>query len=175
MNSELVFTSEGAKVASVTPLQSAKTELIRSLSDLNARQRFHVLFYNHEMWALDTGRARGKLVPATERNKAAARAFVESIYGHGNTYHVKPLEVAIRMKPDVIFLLTDGEEKDDPSPAQVTALTRLNDGQTKINVVQFCYKPRTQSTLIELANDNGGRHIFKSLQDLAPKIQDLAP
>ena len=31
------------------------------------------------------------------------------------TQHVKPLEIALRMKPDVIFLLTDGEEKDDPS------------------------------------------------------------
>ncbi len=29
------------------------------------------------------------------------------------------LEIAIRMKPDVIFLLTDGEEKDDPTPEDI--------------------------------------------------------
>lgn len=175
MNSQLVFTSEGREVGSVTPLAAAKKELIKSLDDLNSKQRFHVLFYNHEMWSFDKGPGRGRPMVASDANKLRAKTFVQSVYAHGNTHHVKPLEVAVRMQPDVIFLLTDGEEKDDPTLEQIARLTRQNGGVSKINVIQFVWEPRTKSTLIQLANENGGRHVFLNINRLAPNINELVP
>ena len=169
MNSTLTYTSEGTTVFSVTPLQAAKAELLRSLGDLDRGQRFHIVFYNHEVWMFDAGRSsHNRLLPASRENKRKADNFVASVYGDGNTQHVKPLEIALRLKPDVIFLLTDGEEKDDPTEAQLARLTKLNDGRTKINVVQFCYTTRTDGMLVRLANENGGRHMFFNITRLGP-------
>jgi hypothetical protein len=171
MNSTLSYTSEGETVFSITPLQAAKAELVRSLGDLDRGQRFHILFYNHEVWTFDPGRgASNRLLVATRENKRRAENFVASVYGNGNTKHVKPLEIALRMRPDVIFLLTDGEEKDDPTAADLARLKRLNGGHTKINVIQFCYTVRTGGALVQLANDNDGKHIFFNIARLGPDM-----
>ncbi|MEX0979428.1 MAG: hypothetical protein WDZ48_11270, partial [Pirellulales bacterium] len=176
MNSTLTYTSEGTTVFSVTPLQAAKAELLRSLGDLDRGQRFHIVFYNHEVWMFDAGRAgNNRLLPASRENKRKAGNFVYSVYGDGNTQHVKPLEIALRLKPDVIFLLTDGEEKDDPTEAQLARLTKLNDGRTRINVIQFCYTTRTDGMLVRLANDNGGRHMFFNITRLGPGMAAAKP
>ncbi len=170
MNSTLQFRSEGRNVFTITPLAAAKAELLRSLDDLDERHRFQILFYNHEVWMFDPGRSSHdrRLVRASDAMKLKASTFVSTVYGYGRTRHLPPLEAALKMQPDVIFLLTDGEEKDDPSPAQIARLTRLNGGRTKINVIQFCYTLRTDGALVELANQNGGRHVFMNIQSLAP-------
>lgn len=170
MKSTLSYMSEGETIFSITPLEAAKKELLRSLGDLDRNQQFHILFYNHQVWLFDSGRNARRLVVATPRNKQRAASFVSSVYAQGGTRHVKPLEVALRMRPDVIFLLTDGEEKDDPSDAQLARLRRLNDGRTKINVIQFVHTPRTQSKLVQLATENGGRHIFFNIARLGPDM-----
>ncbi len=175
MNSTFSFASEGETIFSITPLEAAKAELVRSLKDLNPGNRFHIVFYNHGTWLFDPGStpARG-LIQASPENKRRAVDFIASVDAHGQTRHVPPLEIALRMKPDVIFLLTDGEEKDDPSAADVGRLRRLNGGRTKINVIQFCYEPRTGGSLAQLANESGGRHVFMNIRQLAPSLAELA-
>jgi hypothetical protein len=79
--------------------------------------------------------------------------------------------MALRMKPDVIFLLTDGEAKDDPTNHELLKLQKLNDGATRINVIQFCYTLRTGSSLVRLANENGGKHKFINISHLGPSAQ----
>ena len=142
MNSVLTFTSEGQAVFSITPLDAAKAELLKSLKDLKANNHFGMVFYNHSPWLFTLGRKAHGMIAATSTNKSRAAAFVASMYGQGKTFHLKPLEIALTMRPDVIFLMTDGEEKDDPTPEQLAQLKRLNDGRTKINVVQFVFQPR---------------------------------
>ncbi len=175
MNSTFSYTSEGETVFSITPLIAAKAELVRSLHDLNPQNRFHVIFYNHESWLFDPGRNSHRgLITATPDNRKRAEGFIASVYGDGRTRHVPPLEMAIRMRPDVIFLLTDGEEKDDPNPAELARLRKLNKGRTKINVVQFCFELRSDGGLVTLAKENGGRHIFMNVSQLAPGLGGMA-
>ena len=70
--------------------------------------------------------------------------------------------MALKLKPDVIFLLTDGEAKDDPTSAQVRNFEKaVPPLGTRINVIHFCYEPRTNSTLIGLADKTGGK--FKTI------------
>ena len=169
MNSVLNYTSEGTTVFSITPLDAAKAELLRSLEDLDRGNQFGIVFYNHSPWLFTLGRKGNAVLPATQTNKHRAAEFVASMYGQGKTNHVKPLEIALKMQPDVIFLLTDGEEKDDLTSTELAHLTRMNDGRTRINVIQFCYRPQTGGSLVQLAEDNGGRHIFFNIADLGPK------
>jgi hypothetical protein len=173
MNSILQFMMEGQEVGSITPLEAAKAELLRSLSALTDRQRFHVIFYNHQLWMFDTGRGTMRTIPASSQSKQRAGSFVGSVFGAGGTRHVKPLETALKMRPDVIFLLTDGEAKDDPSDGQLASLKRLNDGRTRINVIQFVHTPITDSKLVQLATENGGKHRFFNLAQLAPTQIEL--
>ncbi len=170
MNSELAYNSEGTTVFSITPLQAAKAELLRSLKDLDAGHEFGIVFYNHSPWLFTLNSKARSVLPATDDNKRKARQFVMSMYGHGKTNHMKPLEIALRMRPDVIFLLTDGEKKDDLTRSELKRLGRLNDGRTTINVVQFCYKTETESELIALAEENGGQHVFFNIARLGPAM-----
>lgn len=168
MNSRIDHKIEDRVVYSVTPLAAAKVELVKSLSDLRTQNRFHILFYNHDSWLFDAGRNARGLITATDENKNRALAFIDSVYGDGQTRHVPPLEAAIRMRPDVIFLLTDGEEKDDPTPAELGRLRKLNKGRTRINVIQFIYGPQTSSGLETLASENGGKHKYINISELGP-------
>ncbi len=176
MNSTFAYTSEGQTVFSITPLVAAKAELVKSLEDLNVGNRFHIIFYNHESWVFDPGGrgAQRGLITMTQNNRKRALGFINTVYGDGQTRHVPPLEAAIRMKPDVIYLLTDGEEKDDPSPDELAHLRKLNKGRARINVIQFVFNPGTKSALESLAKENGGRHIYINISQLGPGLAGMA-
>ncbi|MGE0695753.1 MAG: hypothetical protein AB7O59_16685 [Pirellulales bacterium] len=176
MNSELTFSSEGTVVFSVTPLVAAKAELLKSLNDLGGGHDFGMVFYNHGPWVFTLGNRSRTMFSATRENKRRATQFITSMYGQGKTNHMKPVEIALRMHPDVIFLMTDGEPKDDLTRTELDQLKRLNSGRTKINVVQFCYKEMTGGALVDLANENGGKHEYFNIAKLGPKGPgDLPP
>ena len=103
----------------VSPLQAAKAELLRSMGDLTAQQQFQVVLYNDAMH-LFRPRGRGHaLLPATEQHLREASEFVLVAPASGGTHHLPPLAHAIKLRPEVIYLLTDGEPKDDPgAPAR---------------------------------------------------------
>ena len=169
MNSILQYMSEGTVSFSISPLQAAKRELIRSLNDLNTASSFQLIFYNHEHVVYQPSR-KAQMIKATKSSIYAATKFVEEMPGTGNTYHLEPLQVAINLRPDVIYLMTDGEEKDDPTEYQLAQLKRLNAGRAKIYVIQFCMDAAPRSSLVKLAEDNGGKHVFINISQLAPKL-----
>lgn len=147
-------------------LKAAKAELIKSLADLDPRQQFYVIFYNEEPRLFDPGAAKGRLVFATDENKRQAQRFVESIKADGGTDHTSALVAALRLRPDVIFLLTDGEQQDDPTAADLKRLDRINGAAAQIHVIQFAPTPRPGSTLVELAHMNRGQHVFVDVNKL---------
>lgn len=174
MGSTFTWDSEGKTVFSISLLDAAKAELLRSLNELNDQQSFHILTYNLTVWPFNDGGNNGnRLIPATAENRELGTQFVNNLYPDGNTNHLAALDLAIKIKPDVIFFLTDGEEGDDPVPKEIKRLRRLNNGHAKINVVQFVEKPRPKGTLAQLANENGGKHIFVSVSQLGPGINGL--
>jgi hypothetical protein len=176
MNSVLTFSSEGEAVFSITPLDAAKAELKRSLQDLQQGNEFGIVFYNHSPWVFTIGRRNNSMLVATPGNKRKALQFIDSMYGFGKTAHMKPLEIALKMKPDVIFLLTDGERKDDLMKDELEKLKRLNEHNTQINVIQFCYQEMDGGSLVELAEQHHGKHVFFNIAKLGPKGPgDLPP
>ena len=56
---------------------------------------------------------RGRLVFATDENRRAAARFIGSVRAAGGTRHADALVTAFRLDPDVVFLLTDADAKDD--------------------------------------------------------------
>ena len=111
----------------VTPLEAAKNELIRSIGDLNDGCRFQIVFYN-DIAVMFGGSPT--MYTASYANKELAKSFVENMKAEANTNHSIALENALQCNPDMIFLMTDGEAKDDLSPSDVRRLdSALQEGE----------------------------------------------
>ena len=149
------------------PLRAAKEQLIQSLEPLTDLQQFNIIFYNEDfiVWR------QRELPRATEQNKENAGKFVRGIVAMGGTKHYEPLLAAIRLNPDVIFFLTDGEEKDDLNPGQLADLRRLNRNGIQINAIQFGVgaERADRNFLRTLATSNGGQYRYINVIDLQEK------
>jgi hypothetical protein len=170
MNSVFTLTS-GSESVSITPLEAAKTELIKSLNDLSEGADFQIIFYNNEPAAFPDPQAKRGISQATPQTRGRALSFVYGMVAERDTRHVPALEMALKLKPDVVFLLTDGEEKDDPSAIDVRGLEKMcRMAGARINVIHFCVEPRTTTSLLGLARKTGGQFktiTFRSLLDPA--------
>jgi hypothetical protein len=111
---------------------TAAKELAAQLTSLTADQKVQVVAYNQSS-VYFTGR---ELIPATDENKAKLVKYVAELADFGQTEHERGLLAALRLKPDVIFLLTDGG---DPHlrPGQVSFLAEQAAGQTSIHCLHF--------------------------------------
>lgn len=140
------------------PLARAKKELLASIDNLGGVQQFYVVFYNQRQHLFNAADIRQRLVFATDDNKRAARRFVEAVRADGGTRHFEALSLALRLRPDALFLLTDGEAADDITAAELDTLTRSVAGTTCM-VVQFGGGDDERSpNLARLATLSGGKY-----------------
>lgn len=111
---------------------AAAKELEAQLGSLTGDQLFQVVAYNQSA-VYFTGR---ELVPATEGNKQALVAYVRNLADFGQTEHELGLVAALRLKPEVIYLLTDGG---DPhlKPGQLKYLREQAGERTAIHCLHF--------------------------------------
>ena len=141
-------------------LRKAKAELIRSIKQLDKVHQFQLVFYNERPVVFNPTGSSGRLAFATDENKERAIRFLDTIAADGGTAHEDALRVAIRLRPDVIFFLTDA---DDPklTSAQLAKIRRLAAG-IRINAVEFGPgpKPAGRSFLADLAGQNGGKYVY---------------
>jgi hypothetical protein len=149
------------------PLAASKAELIKSLGALQATHQFHIIFYNTEVTAFHPSASQSPgVIFATDQNKALAAQFVRQVPASGGTRHVKPLSLALRLAPDVIFFLTDAGEP-ELSAADLQSLRRLNAG-TVIHAIEFGAGPNPggENFLTRLARQNEGQHVYVDVTTL---------
>ena len=144
-------------------LTAAKAQLVASIQGLEKTHQFQIIFYNEKPVIFNPSGTPGRLAFANRANKDRAVRFVESITADGNTNHVDALKLAIRLHPDVIFFLTDG---DDPklSRRELDQIQRMATGIT-LNTIEFGPgpKPEEESFLATLAEENGGHYVYVDL------------
>jgi len=142
----------------------AKFELKRSIRELGAEKEFHVIFYSS---GPPVEMPTRRLVNATDRNKQLAFEFIDGIIPQGETDPSKALERAFDVKPELIYLLTDGEF----DKATVGLVKRLNAaGKVKVHTIGFLYRMGEQ-VLKQIADQNGGQYKFVTEKDLAKLIK----
>ena len=148
-------------------LKVVKAELLDSLKGLGDVHQFEIIFYNEKPVIFNPSGTRGRLAFATEENKERAARRIRSIVADGNTRHDDALKEAIRLRPDVIFLLTDG---DDPklTRSDLDRIGQMAAGIT-IHAVEFGSgrKPAGRSFLAVLAEENGGKYTYVDILDYA--------
>ena len=141
------------------PLLAAKTELLRSLDDLDSVHQFQIIFYNKKP-KIFTLEGRQELIWGETENKLRARSFVNRIKADGGTEHMAALKKAIDMRPDVIFFLTDADQP-RLTFGELQRIRNWNRGST-IHAIEFGAGPpmAADNFLKKLARQNGGQHAY---------------
>jgi hypothetical protein len=126
-----VCDASGSMLEKMTPL---KNELKKAIDVLKPVQGFSVIFFS------DTEKKPQALAQtmlmASPDNKRRAYEFLENVTAAGQTDPIPALDLALKGKPQLIYLLTDGDFTDND--AVVKKLAELNQTiHAKINTIAF--------------------------------------
>jgi hypothetical protein len=132
-------------------LRAAQAELISSLQQLRTNMAFMIIFYNTRMLPMPSG-----WLPASPRDVARAGTWVRNMRAEGGTDPEDAMVTALRMRPDTIWLLSDG----DFSVNAVDTVRLANPGhRVMINTIAF-HDSSGEQTLKRIAAENGGSYRF---------------
>ncbi len=148
------------------PLKAAKSELLSSLKDLARVNQFQIIFYNERPRVFNPTGGPPKLVWGDDAGKQLATQFVTGISATGGTRHMEALRLALGMRPDVVFFLTDADEP-QMTQNELRRVRRLNYGSA-IHAIEFGYGPKRSEFgfLKQLAQQNQGKHVYVDVAKL---------
>lgn len=135
--------------------ERAVEELVASLRQLGRQQRFLVIFYNSKAQPVFYRGHRNELVPATRKVVEYIISRIRLRSAAGGTDPSGALALALSLRPDAIFLLTDGKF-DTPVRDQAR---ELNTHGAVIHTIAIGYR-ESEPILRGIAEDHGGRYRF---------------
>ena len=153
---------------------AASEELLASIDELNEEQWFYVLLFSNATRAMyDMPLAQVGMVPANSVQKERLAQWLRSVNPTGGTDPREALASAIALRPDAIFLLSDGEFRGSPGQnfgnrmaaiAQISTQTinlvaATNVNKTPIHTIAFV-DPIGQAAMQRLAEISGGTYRF---------------
>ena len=165
--SKVIFVIDASgSMVSKNSMQVAKAALVSSLQALDAHQQFLVIFYDDKPTVLHLRDAhKPQLYAATEIHKTLAKQKIAGIQPGTGTQHVPALEMALKLRPDVIFFLTDAQEP-PIYEGELVALKNLNNRTTRIHSIEFGVGPEVSDAaspknfLRRLSRQNGGTYRY---------------
>ncbi len=128
-----------------------RVHLARVVARMEPYQKFELIFFDEgaEAW-------QGRLVSASGGRKRAARQFMNGIRTDGRTKPDKAIRMALALKPDLMFILSDGEF----DTKVVDLIAKLNKGRkTQINTLYAHEQEGGQAdNLRRIAQENRGQY-----------------
>ncbi len=161
---KVVFVCD-ASGSMLNKMATLKAELGKTVMALKPIQSFNLIFFTGDK-PLSLG---DHLVQATPEGKARAVRFLEDVTTSGATEPTPGIEQAFREKPEMIYLLTDGDFPDND--AVLNRIRLLNrDRKVRIHTIAFAGQSDTDGKFKELlhtvATENGGTYKCISPDDL---------
>lgn len=147
---DMSFSMEGSR------FKRAIRELMDSIQKLKPEQQFYVFFFNDQTYPMFYPRAAKGLIPATKSNKDRALKWIRTREPGGMTNPMLSVQNALSMKPDVIFLLTDGEVE---RPADLREMILKHNLGSTIHTIAFENEDGAV-TLESIATENKGKFRF---------------
>ena len=95
------------------PFHRLMRELRESITRLPPHAQFYVIFFNDDVFPLYWPQPVTTMVPALAANKARLLAWMSRVSPDGSTHAFEAIKTAYNLKPDTIFLLTDGAFSDE--------------------------------------------------------------
>jgi hypothetical protein len=142
-------------------LVRAKSELRRSVVNLQLPQRFQVIFYNDQPLMMPGDLPR----PADLTAKGQLNEWLRLIEPDGGTDPRGAMGMALALRPDAIFLLSDGEFPD----GTVEAIARKNPRRVPIHCVDLS-GGLAGDQLARIARESGGRYASRP-----PRPDEVSP
>jgi len=145
-------------------IRSAANEFAEQLQSLNEQQRVQLITYHAAPAQL-----AAHWLPATDQNKQKLVDHLLGLPAFGSTNHTAALVTALKLRPEVIFLLTDG---DDPGMdnGQLRIVREQARGRTTIHTVHFGRGAQgvgdSNHFMRRLASDNGGNYVYVDVDKL---------
>ena len=144
--------------------QDATRELRKAVERLTPQQCFYVIFFDGKMHPMfDSRTPEPALLPATEENLERFRRWLATVELGPFTRPAASMQMALRLEPDAIYLLSDGVFN-DPTAALLRANNRVRkDGRHVPRVIVHTIGFHTQEgqrVLQRIADENGGRYVF---------------
>jgi hypothetical protein len=135
-------------------LTAARRELEASLARLPETAWFQVIEYNTAANPLLGG---NELLPATAENIRQASAALDALTPARGTRHLDALLMAVALRADVIYFLTDA---DDLLAADCAHVTRANSSGSAINTIELTIANRghPDMPMQQLARNNHGTY-----------------
>jgi len=152
-------------------LGRVKTELARSIADLQPDQYFAIIFFGGGTVTFGDG----KLIRATQHAKKSAQQFIKSVEPRGTTNALTAIDRALRVRDgsgagaSVVYLLTDGFELGLGDAGRfrdaVETLRRSFAPQVKINTIGFWPGSEDRKLLKKIAVSTGGEFVIVADDD----------
>lgn len=147
-----------------------RRELMRAIQGLSPDQEFFVISFDvgaHPMF--DSYPPIGKFLPPTPESIQRLNYWLNSINHGGATLPASSVGLALRLKPDAIFLLSDGEIQDNTvADLRIYNRVKQESGDVKVAIpihTVLLYSPIGAATLEAIANENDG--VFTPVRQLA--------
>ncbi|MBP87234.1 MAG: hypothetical protein CMJ64_11020 [Planctomycetaceae bacterium] len=150
------------------PMVAATSQLSSSLKDLDSVHQFQIVFYNDAPAVFNPDRPQPpSMLFASDENKRLAREFIERVSPVGGTRHLEAINLALGMRPDVVFFLTDAAEP-QLTPRELAGIKRRNRSEATIHSIEFGSGPFRggDNFLVRLARQNGGKHVYVDVTKL---------
>ena len=141
--------------------ESLCKELVRAIKSLSPDQDFFVISFDafaHPMFG--SAPPKGKFLKAIDRNVKRVQNWLLSIEHGRNTFPASSVGMAMKLEPDGIFLLSDGEIKDSTvTDLRIWNRKQNEDGSTNALVpihTVLLHSLMGYETLETIARENGG-------------------
>lgn len=139
-----------------TRLGRVKIELARAILSMDEQQEFFVIFFSDYAIPMPAQ----QLQPASEQAKTKYLNWIARVPGLGRTEPLEALMLALRLQPDTIYFLTDGQF----SPTVVNSFNKLAGRppyNKRVTVNGICFGNRKGEKLLrELSENNSGNFTF---------------
>ena len=148
-------------------LETLVEELMRSVESLSPQQEFYVIFYSDMVYPLFHPRPVERFVPANERFKKRLKVWLDSVeLSVGNTVD-QAILAASMIRPDVVYLLTDGDVNTTQDGRKLGALLDRTGRDFPIHTFLIGKSAKAEENLRLVAEANEGTFRVVEISDEA--------
>lgn len=138
-----------------TMFNKVKLEILASIRRMTEEQKFYIVFFSDRFLAMPAT----SLVAATEESQAHYLRWMSEVPAGGQTDPEGAIQLALQLRPDVIYFLSDGEFK----YGLVKRIAAMNRAGVTIHTVCFGGTEDRNVSLRQIAEQNSGTYQFVPL------------
>jgi hypothetical protein len=165
----IVFCSDDSG-SMINKIPTLKDQIAKAVNSLQPTQSFEIIFFQNEKYDSFMKFVRqDDLVPATTEMKKKVYSYLDGVTTTGETDPIPGITGAFKSKPDLIYLLTDGDFPDNDAVLKLTRdLNSDRNPKVRINTIAFVGDGDNEVDFLKLlktiAKESGGtfRHVKES-------------